>query len=231
MKNISPKLQPEPHTHYLLKSETPPPSSLNSFSRGLTILFTLAIITSACAAPRPPRQAAAPEPQQSYTQTTSETTSETTTPKTFVLSSPAVTDGRLPTEYTCDGASATLPLLWSGVPAGTKSLALIMHHVAGPDDIHWYWVLYNLPASLNSLDKNTSGTGTLGTNSVNKNMAYTPPCSKGPGDKLYTLTLYALSAEPQFSVPAGQVNRDVLLQAIQSVTIDSAELQVTYARK
>ncbi len=33
-------------------------------------------------------------------------------------------------------ASATLPLEWSGAPAGTKSYALIMHHQA-PDQIKW----------------------------------------------------------------------------------------------
>jgi phosphatidylethanolamine-binding protein (PEBP) family uncharacterized protein len=67
--------------------------------------------------------------------------------KGFTLSSPAVTEGgALPAEYTCDGASATLPLTWSGAPAGTRSYAVIMHHVAGPGDTHWYWVLYDIPA-------------------------------------------------------------------------------------
>jgi phosphatidylethanolamine-binding protein (PEBP) family uncharacterized protein len=58
--------------------------------------------------------------------------------KGFILSSPEVVEGgALPAEYTCDGASATLPLVWSGAPAGTRSFAVIMHHVAGPGDTHW----------------------------------------------------------------------------------------------
>lgn len=63
---------------------------------------------------------------------------------TFVLRSSEVTDGGvLPVEFTGDGASATLPLEWSGAPAGTRSYAVIMHHEA-PDQTKWYWILYSI---------------------------------------------------------------------------------------
>jgi phosphatidylethanolamine-binding protein (PEBP) family uncharacterized protein len=153
-------------------------------------------------------------------------------PRGFTLSSPEVAEGgALPAEYTCDGASATLPLAWSGAPAGTRSFAAIMHHVAEPGDAHWYWVLYDIPADVTALSKNSVGVGTLGTNSVNDKTAYTPPCSKGPGEKAYTYTVYALSAQPQLAAPASQVSREVLLAAIQDITLASAELHVSYARR
>ena len=156
----------------------------------------------------------------------------TTEGKNFTLTSPEVVEGgTLPTEYTCDGDSATLGLNWSGAPAGTQSYVVIMHHVASPQDIHWYWVLYNLPADVTSLTKNSQGVGTLGNNSVNGKTEYAPPCSKGPGPKVYTYTVYALSSQPQFSVPASEVSRQVLLDAIQDITLASAELNVTYTRK
>ena len=67
---------------------------------------------------------------------------------TFILRSPEVTyGGTLPEDYTGDGTSSTLPLEWSGAPAGTKGYALIMHHNA-PDAIKWYWILYNIPAEV-----------------------------------------------------------------------------------
>ncbi len=150
----------------------------------------------------------------------------------FTLTSSEVADGgQLPAEYTCDGASATLPLDWGGAPAGTQSFAVIMHHVASPTDIHWYWMLYDIPADTTSLPKNTAGIGTLGPNSVNGKASYTPPCSKGPGPKIYIYTVYALSAQPQLSASTSQVNRDTLLAAIQDITLASAELSVTYTRK
>ena len=158
-------------------------------------------------------------------------TAQTSSDGIFTLVSPDVTEGgALPKEFTCDGASATLPLSWSGVPEGTKSFAVVMHHIPGPGDSHWYWVLYNIPANVTSLEKNTSGIGTLGNNSVNGETKYAPPCSKGPGEKLYTYTVYALSAKPILSVPASEVSRDVLLDAIKDITLASATLNVTYTR-
>ncbi len=155
----------------------------------------------------------------------------TASPAPFVLTSPAVAEGgALPADYTCDGSSATLPLAWSGAPAGTEGYAVVMHHVASPTDIHWYWVLYDIPATVTTLARNVAGVGTLGTNSVNDRTGYSPPCSQGPGDKSYTYTVYAVSGPVHLTVPSSQVTRAVLLAAISQTTLDSAALHVTYAR-
>jgi Raf kinase inhibitor-like YbhB/YbcL family protein len=149
----------------------------------------------------------------------------------FRLFSPEVgTDSLLPQAYTCDGESATLPLAWTGVPAGTRAFALSMYHVASPEDIHWYWILYNIPASVGLLPKNVSGIGTLGNNSVNDNIGYAPPCSQGPGPKEYVFTLYALSDTMVTTISQNEVSRQVLLNSIGGITIDSASLTVIYSR-
>ena len=149
----------------------------------------------------------------------------------FTLTSTDVADGgRLPIEYTCDGDGSTLPLAWSDAPAGTQSYAVIMHHVATPEEIHWYWVLYNIPADVTSLPKNVTGIGTLGNNINTGLVEYSPPCSQGPGDKEYIYTVYALSAQPQITAPAEEVDRDILLAAIQNITLASAEILTIYAR-
>jgi phosphatidylethanolamine-binding protein (PEBP) family uncharacterized protein len=106
-----------------------------------------------------------------------------------------------------------------------------MHTVPVPNESHWYWVLYNIPSDVSSLVKNAIGVGTLGNNSVNKKTEYAPPCSKGSGPKLYTYTIYALSAPPQFDIPASQVSRDFLLSAIKDRILDAAELNVYYSRQ
>jgi Raf kinase inhibitor-like YbhB/YbcL family protein len=149
----------------------------------------------------------------------------------FILSSPEIkADSLLPIDYTCDGVSATLPLEWSGEPEGTVSFALIMHHEASPTDIHWYWVLYNIPASVHTLPRNVSGIGTLGTNSVNDRNQYAPPCSQGPGIKAYTFTIYALSSDPVINTPQSEVTREVLLNAIGNIILSSSKMQVYYSR-
>jgi Raf kinase inhibitor-like YbhB/YbcL family protein len=148
----------------------------------------------------------------------------------FVLRSSVVEDGgTLPVEFTGDGDANTPPLEWTGAPAGTRSYALIMHHEA-PDMTKWYWILYDIPPTVQSLPKNVKGVGTLGNNSVNRRTEYAPPHSKGPGPKIYILTVYALSTPPQLAMPPSQVNREVLLDAIKDRTLASAELQVVYSR-
>jgi len=148
----------------------------------------------------------------------------------FVLRSPEVVDGGpLPKDYTGDGTNSTLPLEWSGVPAGTERFAVIMHHVA-PDRTKWYWILYNISPDTASLPRNVTGVGTLGNNSVNGRMEYAPPHSKGPGPKTYVYTVYALSSPVKLDVKPAEVNRDVLLAAMKDKILASAELRVVYSR-
>lgn len=150
----------------------------------------------------------------------------------FLISSPEIkADSLLPVDYTCDGVRATLPLEWSGEPNGTAAFALIMHHEASPTDIHWYWILYNIPASVHSLPRNVSGIGILGTNSVNDKNEYAPPCSQGPGLKAYTFTVYALSEDPVINNPQSEVTREILLNAIKNITLSSSKMRVYYSRK
>jgi phosphatidylethanolamine-binding protein (PEBP) family uncharacterized protein len=150
----------------------------------------------------------------------------------FVISSPEIkADSLLPMDYTCDGVSATLPLGWSGEPDGTAEFALIMHHEASPTDIHWYWIMYNIPSNVHSLPRNVAGIGTLGTNSVNDRNEYAPPCSQGPGIKAYNFIIYALSTNPELSVPQKEVTRQILLDAIDNITLSSAKMTVYYSRK
>ena len=149
----------------------------------------------------------------------------------FHLSSPAVKDGGdLPKEFTGDGEAATLPLEWTGAPAGVKSYAVIMHHIDPKGITKWYWTLYKIPADVNALPKNVSGVGSLGNNSVNGQVGYAPPHSKGPGPKIYIYTVYALSEELQLSLPPEKVDREALLSAMKGKILASAELHVVYTR-
>jgi len=150
---------------------------------------------------------------------------------TFILSSSVVTNGgALPVEFTGDGNGTSPPLSWDGAPAGTKFYAIVMDHYPGPGDVKWYWTLYNIPADVHSLPKNATGIGISGNNSVNRSLGYAPPHSKGPGAKTYFITVYALSAPVQISLPPAAVNRNVLLAAMKDLVLDSAQLKFTYDR-
>lgn len=137
--------------------------------------------------------------------------------------------GVLPATFTCDGASTSPPLAWSGAPAGTVGYAVVMHHVPGTGDTHWYWVLYDLPATIDHIDAGRTPTAKVGTNSVNNQLAYAPPCSKGPGEKTYTLTAYALSGQPKLANPSA-ASRETLLTTLDGLILAQAHLDVTYTR-
>ena len=148
----------------------------------------------------------------------------------FTVISPVMEDGgRLPVTYTCEDQGVSPPLAWPGAPEDTVGYALEMHHVASADDIHWYWLVYDIPAETQSITVGQADFGTFGTNSVDPNLAYAAPCSQGPGDKLYTIMVYALSAAPDLSDPA-QVDRDTLLAAIADITLAEASMDITFDR-
>lgn len=150
---------------------------------------------------------------------------------TFTFKSTAFTDnGTLPKEYTCDGASTSPPMSWENLPAGTKSVAVTMHHIPPEGGKHVYMVLYNIPLATTSIPANISGVGKFGINTVNGKNAYSPPCSQGPGSKTYILTAYALSAEPVITTASSATTMDVLLNAIESTTLGTSTLTVTYTR-
>lgn len=67
-------------------------------------------------------------------------------------------------------------------------------------------------------------------NSINGKVGYAPPHSKGPGDKTYVLTAYALSEPLQLTLRPSEVTRDVLLAAMKGKVLASSELRVIYAR-
>ena len=147
------------------------------------------------------------------------------------LSSSAVSAGGvLGIEYTGDGAGISPPVEWKGAPAGTKSYALVMHHLDPEGKVKCYWVLHHIPSDLRTLPQNAQGIGVFGVNSINDRAGYAPPHSKGPGAKTYILTIYALSGEPKLGGAGARVNRAVLLEAIKDQVIDSAELKVVYSR-
>ena len=158
-------------------------------------------------------------------------TSPSQTGGVFTLTSPAGADGgTMPAEYTCDGAGSSVPLSWSNAPSGTREFALMMTTLPGDGTTKWNWVLYGIPATTTALARNSSGVGTPGVGSDGPQAAYQPPCSQGPGAKLYTFTLYALSASPSLPGTASQVTGAVLTSAIANITLGSASLRLSYTR-
>lgn len=78
-------------------------------------------------------------------------------PMTLAVTSPAFQNqGSIPSRYTCEGEDVSPALEWSGVPTGTRTLALIVDDPDAPDPAApkttWvHWVVYDIPANATGL--------------------------------------------------------------------------------
>jgi Raf kinase inhibitor-like YbhB/YbcL family protein len=141
----------------------------------------------------------------------------------------------IPRVYTCDGKHLSPPLAWTGVPADTLSLILIVDDPDAPDPaaprMTWvHWLLYNLPPGLKGLAEGVpdaqlpEGTG-QGINDW-KRTGYGGPCPP-IGRHRYFHKLYALDCRlPDL----GRPSKPKLLQAMDGHILDQAELVGTYQR-
>lgn len=137
-------------------------------------------------------------------------------------------NGAIPKQYTCQGAEVSVPLAWSSLPAGTKSLALIVDDPDAPDPAKpqrtWvHWVVPSLPAGAHSLGK--GATPPAGKNDWGKT-EYGGPCPP-IGRHRYFFKLYALDA------PLGDLGapaKAALERAMQGHVLGRAELVGTYER-
>jgi Raf kinase inhibitor-like YbhB/YbcL family protein len=95
-----------------------------------------------------------------------------------VKSSAFNANDQLPSEYTCEGASATPPLEWSQPPANAKTVAIVAEAVdpkTGKKVAHW--IVTNVPTTTTSLQEGGSvpSGATEGKNSGGTT-GYSAPC-------------------------------------------------------
>lgn len=150
------------------------------------------------------------------------------------LTSTAFTDGAaIPAKYTCDARNASPPLRWSGVPAGAKSLALIVDDPDAPSGTWVHWVLYDLPASASELPEDVAksqyvaGGAKQGLNDF-RHLGYGGPCPPHGKPHRYFFKLYALDS--LLELKPGVTKKDVE-SAMEKHLLAQAQLMGTYQRK
>ena len=102
-----------------------------------------------------------------------------------------VEGGKIPVRYTCDGDNLSPQVAWSEVPAGTKSIAIIMDDPDAPMGTYVHWVLYDLPAATLELAEGVQATGVAGVNSSRKSI-YSGPCPPRGSEHHYIFKVYVL---------------------------------------
>ncbi len=142
--------------------------------------------------------------------------------------------GAIPAKHTCEGNDLSPPLAWTGLPPGTKSLALIVDDPDAPDPaapkMTWvHWVLYNLAPSANGLPEGASAlpSGTLQGLNDWQRTGYGGPCPP-VGRHRYFHKLYALDT---VLPDLGRPTKVQLEKAMQGHILGQAELVGTYQKR
>ena len=151
----------------------------------------------------------------------------------FTLSSAVFSSGSaIPADNSCSGANTSPPLAWSGMPAGTKSFALVVQDPDAPHGVFTHWIAFDIPASASSLPAGVphtneiAGGGEQGMNSAAK-IGYMGPCPPPGKVHHYHFTLYALNST--INLPKGASLRAVQA-AMESHVIGSAKLVGTFSK-
>lgn len=143
--------------------------------------------------------------------------------------------GEIPSLYTCEGHDCSPPLAWSGVPVGTRSLALIVDDPDAPDPaapkMTWvHWVVWNIAPTVSGFAESASSAhlpeGAVEGRNDFRRVRYGGPCPP-IGRHRYFHKLYALDTV----LPIDTVmDKPQLLAAIQGHVLAEAELMGTYLK-
>ncbi len=138
----------------------------------------------------------------------------------------------IPSQYTCDGKNISTPIKWSGIPEGTKSIALITDDPDAPMGDWVHWIIYNIPPTINHLEENIPHdkklkNGTIqGINDFRKN-GYGGPCPPS-GTHRYYFKIYALDLILEEN---SNMTKRMLLDKMKNHILAEGQLMGKYKRK
>jgi Raf kinase inhibitor-like YbhB/YbcL family protein len=154
----------------------------------------------------------------------------------MTLTSPSFEAGReIPQRHTCEGQDVSPALHWADLPAGTRSLALVVDDPDAPDPKApkktWvHWVVYDIPATASGLPEGAAAGSLPSGARVAKNdfggAKWGGPCPP-IGRHRYFFKLYALDATLP---PDGVATKAALEKAMQGHILAQAQLMGTYQK-
>lgn len=152
-----------------------------------------------------------------------------------ITSSAFLHNKEIPARYTCDDDDVSPPLSWTGVPAGTMCLVLIVDDPDAPNPrapkMTWvHWIMYNMPPDITGLVEDLSPEdlpeGMLDGINDWKRPGYGGPCPP-VGRHRYFHKLYALDT---LLPDLGRPTKSTLERAMQGHILAQAELIGLYQR-
>jgi Raf kinase inhibitor-like YbhB/YbcL family protein len=158
----------------------------------------------------------------------------------MTISSPAFGNGaEIPRQFTGDGKDISPPLVWQGMPAGTRELAIVCDDPDAPSPQPWvHWLIYKLVPQVRELPEGLPAGSRLespvaafqGRNSWSsgRTIGYRGPAPPPRhGTHHYRFRIHALDTE--LEVHPG-IDRITLMEAMAGHILAEAELIGTYER-
>ncbi len=138
----------------------------------------------------------------------------------------------IPDKFTCEGKDISPSVSWKGIPAGTKSIALIMDDPDAPGGTFVHWVLYNMPAKTLKLPEGMPHNQTLEDGSMQDmtgfgRPGYGGPCPPPGKPHRYYFKVYALDIK--INLPPG-ASKNQLESSMNGHILASGELIGKYLR-
>jgi Raf kinase inhibitor-like YbhB/YbcL family protein len=195
----------------------------------LSLLTFSSLIACGCTSVAPsPATPATPAPgQQGYQQTPSSAPSGA-----FTLQVDSLAPGSaLPEVNSCKGASESPAVSWDGIPAGTKSLVLILDDPDAPSGTFTHWLVYNIPTDSRGIPSGQTAQKVLANRAQQGDTSagsrgYYPPCPPVGTTHRYVFRLYAIDMD----ITQPTSDRDSIDWALQGHTIAKTEFLTTLRR-
>ena len=140
--------------------------------------------------------------------------------------------------FGCTGDNTSPQLSWDNAPEGTKSFAITMYDPDAPTGSGWWhWVVFDLPADVNSLAQNAGNleSGLMPESAIQSltnygGQGYGGPCPpEGHGIHQYIITVHALKTE-KLGLDKN-ANPAIVGYYIWSNTLAKASIVTYYERK
>jgi Raf kinase inhibitor-like YbhB/YbcL family protein len=137
----------------------------------------------------------------------------------------------LPDLFSCKGASESPAVSWDGIPAGTKSLVLILEDPDAPSGTFTHWIVYNIPANVRSIPSGQTAQKVLANGaqqgqSSAGSRGYYPPCPPIGATHRYAFRLYAVDMD----ITQPTADRDSIDWALTGHTIENTVFTTTFTR-
>lgn len=149
-------------------------------------------------------------------------------PGGITVTSTAFAPGRpVPERYSCEGDNLPPPLAWTGVPAGTRELALVVEDPDAPGGVFVHWLVVGVDPATTALTGTDPPPGATVLPGSSDNPTYIGPCPPDGQDHHYHFEVYALPRRPALDASGDPVRN---VRAVRATATAGGDLVGTFAR-